>query len=78
VGGGGRGGAVKEQETIRLLRHALACVWTELEKDAPDCEGAQRVAGEALERSAEWAEPRQLNARMHDVGIEGWPPCSSP
>jgi hypothetical protein len=54
---------------VDLLRHALAGVWTELGKDAPDLEGVRRLAGQAL---------RMTSARhggdltLCEAGVAGW------
>jgi hypothetical protein len=54
---------------VDLLRHALASVWTELEKDTPDLGGCQRVIDEALRMTP--ARPGK-DVTHCGVGVEGW------
>jgi hypothetical protein len=54
---------------VDLLRHALAGVWTELGKDAPDLGGVRRLAGQALRMtSARHGEDLTLS----EMGVGGW------
>jgi hypothetical protein len=54
---------------VDLLRHALAGIWTELGKDAPDLEGVRRLAGQALRMTAAG---RGKDLTLCEAGIEGW------
>ncbi len=56
-------------EDIALLRHALACIWTELEKDEPNLEDCQQIADEALELTKKYAKAKKLSL---ETGLASW------
>lgn len=60
----------KERISIATLRWALACIWTELEKDEPNVYGCQDIANQALELSKEYAKPKDLTNDLN--GVEAW------
>lgn len=60
---------MKEIEAINLLRHAMACIWTEFEKEDPDIDGIQRIANESLGRTKEFATGKVIDDK---VGIDAW------
>lgn len=60
-----------EAEAVRLLRFALASVWTECEKDVPNTEDLQRVASEALELTRDYA-TKGKDLTNDGTGLDGW------
>jgi hypothetical protein len=54
---------------VDLLRHALAAVWTELEKDLPDLKGVQRVVEQALRMTPS---RRGKELTLGAMGVAGW------
>ncbi len=55
---------------IEKLRFALACVWTELEKDNPNLAHCQIIIDEALAESVEFAVAKNL--RNGETGLLAW------
>lgn len=64
-----------DEQTIYLLRAALACIWTELEKDVPSEEDCRGIADEALELTAGHAKPKVLGRMYDEKGLEAWRLC---
>jgi hypothetical protein len=54
---------------VDLLRHALAGVWTELGKDAPNLEGVRRLAEQALRMTPA---RRGKELTLGAMGVAGW------
>lgn len=56
---------------IDLLRYALASVWTECEKDAPEVDDIRRIVGEALALTEQFVRPGK-DLTNGGTGLEGW------
>ena len=60
---------INELESVRLLRFALAAIWTELERENPSLEDCQRIADEALDLTVVYCGSRGVS---DEVGLESW------
>ncbi len=54
---------------IKLLRMALASIWTELEKDNPNLEHCQFIADDALNMTVDTSKGKYVS---NENGLEGW------
>lgn len=56
-------------DDVKLLRFALAAIWTELEKDAPNLGDCQLIANEALAMTLDEANGK---VPSDSTGLESW------